>query len=425
MSRFLLILSILAVFSSCRKETDEEEPSITVLYQNGSSFNYGDTISLRIRVTDNVEVERVQMNLLKNGISFGTSGSSDVFQQSSELGLELVISDRTIETGNHSLNIFATDGNNDENLFLSIWVNELPLRFTGLVAITENGSNVFLNRFDSILAPETPQNLIMDYGASALNSFSQELIIGGAGNGDLLGVSLLDLNTNWSYPNLGNTNLPFFLDAQYNGSKRITYVCQEDNNIRGFNSNGINQFNANTISTHRPLRSWVIGERVVVLEKDRSLNQYQLTPFFFSGIAETSFPSDMEVVELFERSAGSAIMLGNRNGSGVIRIYSETNGPGFELRELSGIPFTCAIQFNADQYLIGTSSSLYAFNYTSNSLLPVLSATASSMVYDPVSGGVYFLSGANVVVYNPSNATTSNVGTISGNPRAIHVNYNK
>lgn len=413
----LLILSFLIIATSCKKESDTEAPTISILApSDGASYNVFDTILVRVDVSDNEQVKRVSVALLDNGVGVLPTVSREVGQQSANnIGLALPINNIQLETGQYSLRVRATDGANDENQFVSVFVQEEPKRFRGVIAVCDAGVNQEIHRFDSVLNQTLLTTLNMDRGVGALSSVSQQVVIGGGQVGGLRAIHVDDGSQQWNVPNLGIGTIPYFHHAHT--SNNTVYVSSEDGFIRGFNQFGAVVFSGQATSAHRAVYQWsqadhIISEQVQISGPARKFVVY----FNNSGIVANEFFTDLTIVEAFPRQDDDALLFGNQDGDGVIQTMSIDFGPGFEPRDFPGEPITAVEQLDANNYIVATTLSLYKYTYSNNNLQNLgTSSLITDMDYELISGSIYAAAGNELLSINP-NSGSSNVIASFGSP---------
>jgi len=419
---FLLILCSAVILSACEKDGDLNPPQVTILSpSSGTSFMVTDTILVRIRVTDDVNIESVSAQLTDNGIAVSERSSLMLNQPEAEVILPIEIDRIQLPTNNYTIAVRASDGTNDDNAFRSVFVQEIPLAFKGLIAVTEVSGNVNVHRTDSAFNSTVISTMQLNGTVGTMNSFHQQFIIGGGVTGDLVALDAGNGSVLWSVPNLGIGTLPYFWDARFVREDLLVYVLDELGNIRGRNETGLTLFNATSSNGHRPLRGWVINDRFVSLEESTAGAGFQLATYFKpSGVTAGVFPMDKDVIEIFPRQGSEGVLFGNR------QLFDSQFGPGFEPRDIPGEPIAAVVQITNDLYIVATPSAVYRYTYTNNNLLPIAAGMGiRDMDYDLITGAVYAATGSQVLALDPSNGNSTIVSSFGEPVQRVFVVQNK
>jgi hypothetical protein len=422
----LLILSLLIGIVACKKKDDTQGPSMSIISpSDGSSFSVFDTILVELQVSDNEIVTSVSVTLLDNGVAVIPTVSRSINQANANVVLALPISNLYLETGQYSLRARATDGKNEENKFISVFVQEEAKRFRGLMAITENAGSVAVYRLDSVFNQSVLHVTAMDLSAASISSYAQQVYIAGGVSGDLLALDINDGSIRWDAPNLGIGTIPYFHFTHI--ASNILYASNDDGFIRGYNEFGGVVFNADVLSGYRAGYEWkqdnkLISEQKLITGNDRKLVIY----FAGSGAIESEYLIDKSLIAAFQRQGSDALIFGNRNGDGVIQIFNTDFGPGFEPRTFNGEPLKVVDQLDANNYLIATSSGLYKYTYSNNNL-QMISGNQSilDLQYDLLTGVLYAISGTDILAIDPNSGNSSTIGSLGAPIKRILPFYNK
>lgn len=142
MFRIIGLLFVLALLSAgCQKEKDETLPIIDFISPSpGLTVFLPDTLSVNASIKDDRQVRSVRLSLINSdAIAVGPSFTNTYSEQEVNFNVAFVIDDITLESGPYSLQITASDGENESKAFLPLTLIEVPRILEGL--IYTSGSN--------------------------------------------------------------------------------------------------------------------------------------------------------------------------------------------------------------------------------------------------------------------------------------------
>ncbi|MDA0973821.1 MAG: hypothetical protein O2867_08815 [Bacteroidetes bacterium] len=143
MLRIIGVLFLLSLLSSgCRKEKDETAPFIDFISPNsGLTFFLPDTLSVNATIEDDQQVQSVRLSLINSdAIAVGPSFTNTYSEQEVNFNVAFVIDDITLESGPYSLQITASDGENESKAFLPLTLIEVPRTLEGFMYGSLSGS---------------------------------------------------------------------------------------------------------------------------------------------------------------------------------------------------------------------------------------------------------------------------------------------
>ncbi|MFM1931540.1 MAG: hypothetical protein RL226_843, partial [Bacteroidota bacterium] len=321
MHRFTYLLLILL---ACKK-TDNLPPSVQITSPStpNANFEYNQPIPIQFSVSDNNELRSYSIiiydqnrNIVLNNATAAISGKSQNINTSIDLN------DKYMASGTYSLEIIAEDEAGNVGFdYLPFNYFELPLQRKALL-ISRNTNGTQLDSLANgvvypALSAASPHAMIF------AGSRFGEIIVGGNTN------PYLDF---WSFPELEPLNLFFAqnpLNDQYvqhivfHPTRKTYLVAVSDGRVLEFQKEG-------NLLASRNIEVGYFPEKVFPHDKDmicvlrntnlgnRILARYNLP----SGSLAASASLNFEVIELIQNGTDTYIV-GNQNGSGVIKFLSE------------------------------------------------------------------------------------------------------
>lgn len=232
-----LILSLLLSSHACKEDRDEISPSIIITEpSDGLLIEMPDTIAVTARVEDNEKLDFVNFGLVDQNLnSVGQRISVGDLSNPETFSLTLEVTDLDIENGTHFLEVFASDGNNDEREFVEVEVIAVPKIFLGIVYTDNDNPGLrVLYEDGSQEALYTASVTSLDFSMSSrLNSvtfYDRDL--------NRLRSKAIELNDLiWEVPDLlnGSESLVEIRNDKYSRSSRI---LTDGNRVMNFNKSG-------------------------------------------------------------------------------------------------------------------------------------------------------------------------------------------
>lgn len=338
------------------------------------------------------------------------------------------ISNIHLSTGTYYINVFASDGVNDANAFREVTVFEAPLEIERYVAVSRPGSGlVRVDTIDEQFALGLLSQWNGDHSSTAINSYHQQIIVGGGNLSAALGIDAKYASVLWSIPNQNNSSLPYFKDVRFSEDHLLTYMTNEDHQIRGYNKNGDVAFSAMSSITYRPKKvlgheDLVIVELADIVPPMRRLGLYWRS----SGVLLQDNPLNMDVVFMNLRNSDRLIMFGNENGQAVVEERDLDNGSSWTLTSLPSGVLNDAVAINSTNYLIAHESGLYRYYYaTNNNVLLVGGINANKVAYDKVNALAIVAVNSDLRFYDAGTGAFLTSVSLPDDAEAIGVLYNK
>ncbi len=428
---FIPLISLLLFFGiSCKKDTDTTSPSIAISAPAAlTSYNVFDTIMVTATVSDEKQISSIQIKFL-NSVQVPVLPSISVSANSNPFTFTrpLVLSDIHLNSGTYFINVFASDGSNDANAFREVIVIEAPLEVERYVVVSRPGSGIV--RVDTI-DPQFTIGLLSqwngDHSASEVNSYDQQIVVGGGNVSAALSIDAEFASVLWSVSNQNISSLPYFKDVRFSGDHLLTYITNEDRQIRGYNKNGSVSFTAMSSNIYRPQKVLGHGSLVIVELEDivppmRRLGLYWKA----SGVLFTEYMLNMEVVFMYPRLSDRLIIFGNQGGQSVVEERNLDNGSFWSLTTLPLGALNEATAISSTSYLLAHENGLYRYDYSTNNQVQLVGGiNALQVAYDRVNSMAIVAVDSELRFYNANTgAFLTSVG-LQDEAEAIGVLYNK
>lgn len=404
MIRYLSFILLLILFSllSCRKDADDNVPSIEILSPSEfSNFSVGDIIAVEINASDDQKLEYVKIDITSLSQSpilppvqySNFSGTSD----SRTVGIEL--NDASIPSDSYLIRAVVSDGRNERVAFREISINELPLDLERLYVFTAQGANnIAIDSLDResdswINAGGFP----ISYGGHASFSNTQRLVIYDDNTSEILFAAAInpELEQSYSFPNGG-------ISQYWRGSSSFgdTFLSgSADGLVRTWTSNGILNNSFNIQDGFLPGVVFLSEQYIFVELESIATGIAQLATYFRgSGAFFQSDVLEFDLVSIINRNENELLLFGNdENGNGEVRIFNiAQNGYGVPLPLAKVNEMRTAIALPGNEYCIIDEDGIRSFILSSSGELNSQMTSPSPGNFtqaslDRLQGGVYLL----------------------------------
>lgn len=407
-----LLLACMAILhSGCRKDADEEAPTVHILMP-GAGFQtfIPDTITVRVAVADNEIVESVTVLVTdQSGVPISSPATASVQTSSATVELDLPVTSERVEDGVYTLMARASDGANDGRALVSITVHAAPLRLRAIYTAPPSGSAgpLSVSRIDSTGSVSTFLTL---NELSGLAIDPDNLYSAGIQFEPLVRHSLNSGANVTMVPNPGTAPPPgsFFNGLVRDAQDGRVYCGDRDGFVRGFAPSGSQAFTGSS-----PLGCFSEGTAVVddlvasiainPITQDRMLVSHARS----SGTVLATFPFEARPTALFAIDDDQALLFGEQDGDGVIQAVNAEQGGVLELRTFPASPVLAVAPVTAGLYIVALAGGLKRYVLQSNSATDLITGQEfTSLAYDPVSGGIWAGTGSQILLIDPVSGAT-------------------
>lgn len=404
-AKFFLFLSFssLLFLSNCNKDSDQESPIVEILLpENGLNIQIPDTILVRIKASDNQNLQRVSVALVdKNQIELASGESLNINQQNYEGTLELILNDAYLPSGDFQIRATAEDSRNLKNAFIDVFVSEDPTILEGYLVLSQ-GSNLELEKFDLNGNRSTIYSLNSDFSGASFSNRYFEFYVLGKMNTKLHAISIPQKNSRIVYETQNNLNQEYFQNLDF--SKEINYLSSLDGKTRGFDRMGNLVFNYDKNSTTlycskaKKLNHWFLMK----MEPKLGGNTFWLDMVHSgSGNFEQTRMLPGELMDMVEIQNQHYLLMINENNKGEIYDYRRRSNALAKVPQsiISGA-VNAAIQIG-NETVIAHQGGVSIFNFFENQGRFYLTGfQVQALEYDEKSGQILIVSHNQVLVYN-------------------------
>lgn len=415
-------------FTSCKKD-DTTAPQVSISSPAAqSTYNVFDTIWVSGTVSDNETISAVSIRLLNAAqmpvlptVQVPFSGNQVYFER------PVVLSNIHLETGVHFINLFASDGDNDANAFVEINVVEAPLEVLRYVVVSRQAGLVRLDTISPQFQLAMQTQWSGDHSTSAVNSYHQQVVVGGGNVSATFARHPEDGSVLWSLPNGNVGSLPYFKDVRFSEDHLLTYISDEEGRVRGYSPLGSISFTAQVPGGYRPQKVLGHGDKVLV-ELERIVPPERLLAYFWktSGVLWQDFLLNKAVVGMFPRTEDRVLLFANDNGMSKVQEWSLDNGDWWPRADLSAGELFDVVALNSVDYALAHEDGIYRFNYNTNAdVMLVGGVQAQHLAFDKLNGLLLAAVGTELRFYDANSGSLLNTVPLGDEAEAIGVLYNK
>ncbi len=423
-----IFLANLLFSCRCNKDKDSTAPLVTVLapLQN-QTFLVGESIPVKFTVSDESPIEFVQIALLdENGIQVLSTITLHDLDNEQLVEQILPLSNTALLSGDYTLSILASDGNNEKGYFTKIYLQELALMKRAVFFIGYNQANYSVYKLDSTNTTNFAYSLNGDYIGSAMDSKYNHLITCGGFNGKFQSVNVSDYSTYWSQLPVGSTYPSF---RSISTSSNVIYVSYNSGFIKGFDYTGAIVYNASTAAgIYYPQKigissNYLLSEQVAFVGGAQKLVLYTLPAG--SAVQEVNFSGS--VVEMFPKNASDFFIFYNQGNTGKISVYEKAgNGLSYTYPFSLGGKILSVVQISGSEYIVSASNGIYKFSYSpQNYSLFIPGIFATKMRLDVAGNQLILIENKTMQFYNLSSGSILNTINSSDSLVDFQVHYNR
>lgn len=424
----LVFVSGMLFQAGCKPDSDDIYPVINVLQPYiGQIFSNGDTIKLNAAFSDNEQLVNIQVALMDQDnkpmlatLNPVVSGNPFSFQS------DYVIDDPLLPGGIYQLRFQASDGNNITNKFVEIQIMELPRSLLYPLVVTKSANSVM--GVWTLENGKTWKNIYSgsgDFEGSAVNSSNSLFYLCGRWQSGMSAFHLPDGELLWQIK--ANPNPVHRWVEGVNFTWPMFYISYYEGFICGYNPSGNEIYKSETFPTAIPTKSVLTKNFIVGSFIDELSNLKYLVSFHNQGgkLIFSKFITDY-VVSMFCPGNDDVVVFANAGGLGKISLYeSDENTLLFQHSFDEGI-FYGAAEMDTDNYLVSTSTGLFWYRLSNNSLSKFASAKSNTkIVCDNTSMLVFAGSGKTVNVFAFPDGTLLESYDLPDTLIDLHLVFNK
>jgi len=195
-----ILFFVFCTFSACKKKGLNERPTIEIISPaEGASFNSNEAISIKVKVTDDVDVRLIKVGINdENSIAITASQSINVTEKELEKLFVFKLDDPNIKQGSFYISALVSDGEFETKKYLKINIKETPKILMGFITSEANGANSILNFYNTV---GTKENSFFYQGVFTKGAFfsSEQLLLSYSLNSGAKAIKWPELNIIWEY----------------------------------------------------------------------------------------------------------------------------------------------------------------------------------------------------------------------------------
>jgi hypothetical protein len=398
---FLFIL-----FSFACKEPAEVAPSPVVSVDTPTEnavFMAGNAIRVKGSVTSQIELMNITISLVNTSMTSVAPSRSVSTSAKSALFDEEVLAPASLTPGTYYIDVTVTNAQGTQNRkFVKISLSATNQLKKHYYVISGSSISTTVSHMDSTYLPSTIQTISGKYHSSGLNA-SQKLLGISFYNFDLTTIDLSDNSVAWSLADFSSSS-PTYTGVMALGNYLYVSHAQEGffrvyDASKNVSQTGYSSLNYNPDE--------MIADETFIYVNSVPVNtslQERLSLYYRStGGGAQEININGTIVSMFPKSADEIFVYRNASGQGEMDIYNITGNSFYSVHAFPvGQTVVEATPVSSDDQLILTGQELFTYRFSNNSLVPYLSLTGSSLVYDNERNEVLLCTGNELRIYDYS-----------------------
>lgn len=378
---------------ACKKEGDTQPPVITISVPvYNQAFNVGDELIVQGNVSDESSLKKVAITLLNEQEQpVHRTLSVDVSSNDQVINTSYLLDNIHLESGAYKLCIFASDGTNDVNTYIPVYIIAIPRVLEKImIATVSTASQTAISTIDSAGTVVSYTNFSGDHLELSVNSYFQELFHCGNATGNFTGIALRDKRVVVNVPVVPSSSVPYFTGF-YEKNDRY-YISFYNELVKGYDHTGNITYNATALSGYVVKKMCLNDQHLIAEEQNKITKEQKLVCYYSTGVAEQNLSMEQEVTSFCERDDAHVMVFGNKAGQGVIQEYDRIANSLWEPYpyKLPG-EIKYVLKLDKNTYLLAISNgNIYKYVYTASSVTSFLTGyTAIQMVWDELNNTLY------------------------------------
>lgn len=421
----LLVLALGIAFNACKKDVDEEYPSVRILIPNENAyFPVPDTITVGVAVSDDKALEYVKA-FVANENYIPVAPVVFRYPQNTDdtLYIPVIVDDVALEGGDYYVIVTASDGVHEKFDYRKIKLYETPRRFKGvLFAVPKTGNMVELYKIDTFYNTQLLASYQGDFRQGTVNSVNQAYYSTGDVYGGLFSINASTGGINWSEASNGLPPQTYWTGIS-TYSNRV-YVSSSDGKIQGFSKSGSKAFS--TTTDYVPHALYRHEDLLFCEERHVTGNLKRLVSYTEStGAFAAQANMNMEVVGFASRDYNNVMLFGNEGDQGVTYNFSISLNGFWEPHTLPQGKILSVAQVDETNYLIAHEAGIYWYRYNPNSLVQIISLQVNNIRYNEVNSIIVSSSGTEVFYHSFPGGSLLQTVSHSDTIRGMDLLFNK
>ena len=388
----LLLLAVVIVLPSCKKQTDTFGPQISIAapYENQQYAMYED-IQVVANVCDDRKLSYIDISVTDPQFVTVIQGPTlNPENNCREVNVSLPVDNIYLPSGDYYVLIRASDGVLETKMFRKIYITTLPKKLKYLVVVSKNAGQVHVSKIDSTFTLTPLKTLNMDYSGSTVSSDARQFYIAGRYNGDVQVFSTIDWELQWSIPCIVSPPFPYFEAIDVHN--KMLYISYRSGKFEVYNANGGIIAQRTVDDACYPKTFTPSGNYLLSYQRNASaMLKYLMVYFTPSYAIQQKLLINYEILDVLRKDNDNCLVFCNHVNYATIKLYTISSHSFWNAyTEMAG-NITSVAQADQNTYLYISNNGVYWYNYQNTSSVPVNSGpNIHHLVFDETTYHYYF-----------------------------------
>lgn len=428
MKNIILLISIILILFSCKKEEEDTNPPIIKITapSANSYFSVIDTIQISAEITDNDNITSVSVYIL-NDKAQNISGTQSftVNAKNYKLNTTIILDDIRIVSGTYDIVVSASDNINNKKSYRKISLTTINKKLEKIIIITQDQNNSYIFEEDvtkSFVQKYIYTGLLCD---AEINSYYNSLLLL-TKSGKLISLNTDNYQSYWENNNLNNP--PY----EYNGTLLIddylVYTSQKNNSIVAYSHDNFIKKTSISENTQNNSNMFCIkNDYIVGNSYSNGIGINKIEKYYYStGIYQNSMNLNVEPIEILPSFDNSVLFFGNSLQNSSISAFYLLYNTIQELYSFSNESIITACKISDKAFIVSTNQNTYMFDAEAqNAYILQASYSPQYIYYEEVNNLVYCSFDNEVKIFTLPYFQEYNSITTSNNVTKILFKYNK
>lgn len=405
---YIVLIAILVILSSCKKDEDGEAPTVTILSPSENDiFNYNESIPIQVKVSDNEKIDQVIIEILNTqNAKFLSTVQLQGNSSSQTFDATIMHDDLYLESGSYYIRVKASDGQNDAFDFQDIQLNAAVKTLNRIFLVKDSGNG------------QCSIDSLNSSGVFPATTFahSADFCFADIKQNDLV-IASNDEQT------LGSYDLPLFYletsrDLDIDGGEIMTTQAQDENgwnNYLGFNDgdirvlteNGLYQ-NAVFAANDDPIQQLLITDQFIISYAESSDGVFRTLSNYLksSGSLQNSISSNVVITGIIETDDSNRLLLSVDDDSQPLMYYNiATNAFNDVFTFMENSAAYGIWKANGQNYYVAHATGLTYYNNSTGNYQVYPIFGVEEVKYEPVTNRTFVVTSTGVSVYSENLST--------------------
>ena len=427
MKNIILIISLIFILVSCKKEEDTNPPIIQITTPSTNSyFSVEDTIQVTAEISDNEIITSVSVYIL-NDQAQNISGiqSFTVNAQKFSLNATIILDDIRIESGSYNIVVSANDEFNNKKSYRDISLTSVNKKLEKILLVTSDQTNTYI--FEEDLTKSFAQKYIYTglLCDAEINSYYNSLLLLSK-SGDLISLNTENYQEFWRNSNLNNP--PY----EYNGTLLIddylVYTSQKNNSIAAYSYDNFVKKTSISENTQNNSNLFCIkNDYIIGNSYSNGIGVNKIEKYYYTtGAYQTSINLNYEPIEFLPSYDNSILIFGNSAQDASISAFYLLYNTLQERYSFANENIIAACKISDKTFIVSTNQNTYMFDAESqNTYILQASYSPTNIFYEETNNLVYCTLNNEVKIFTlPYFQEYNNIITIN-NIEKVLFKYNK